>query len=212
MLEINQFIRLRTILIMERFFPYLESTDYSKLLLNKEGRYSITRRTESAQIIECMRNLLKDCSDKTITDVTGCMGGDTINFSFYFKKVFSIEINPENFKLLQHNIGVFGCSNIESFCGDSTKIMNWKSDVVFVDPPWGGPSYRDTKTIELHIGNVKLDDWLEKLMISSYRPTYIFLKLPFNYQTTRFAFLPNFMEMNEVKIQNFYLVSIKVKN
>jgi 16S rRNA G966 N2-methylase RsmD len=196
---------------MERFFPYLEGINYDKLILNKEGRYSITRRSESAQIIECMNTILKTCSDKTITDVTACMGGDTINFSFYFKKVFSIEINPENFKLLQHNISVFECSNIEAFCGDSTKIMNWKSDVVFVDPPWGGPSYRNTETIELYMRNVKLDDWLEKLMTSSYRPSYIFLKLPFNYRTIRFAFLPNFIEMNEVKIYNFYLVSIKVK-
>jgi hypothetical protein len=197
---------------MERFFPYLEGIDYDRLLLNKEGRYSITRRSESVQIIECMSELLKTCSDKTITDVTACMGGDTINFSFYFKKVFSIEMNPENFELLQHNVKVFGCSNVQLFCGDSTAIMDWNSDVVYVDPPWGGPSYRNTQAIELWIGNVRLDVWLEKLMNSSQRPSYIFLKVPYNYRTIRLAFLPNFIEMNEVKIQNFYLVSIKVKN
>jgi hypothetical protein len=197
---------------MERFFPYLEGIDYNQLLLNKEGRYSVTRRAESSQIIQHILDTVGNCSEKLITDITGCMGGDTINFSFYFKKVFSIEINPENFKLLENNVRVFRCPNVELFCGDSTNVMNWISDVVYVDPPWGGPSYRNTENLELTLGKFKLDDWLEILMNKKQRPSHIFLKLPFNYNSLKFAFLPNFVEMNEVKIQNFYLVSIRVKN
>ena len=196
---------------MERFFPFLEGVEYDRLMLNKEGKYSITRRLESFQIIEYIKFLVGSCSDKTITDVTACMGGDTINFSMHFKKVFSIEINPENFKLLQNNISVFGCSNVELYCGDSTEIMNWVSDVLYIDPPWGGPSYRNSHNVELSIGNIRLDNWLEILMNKNYRPSYIFLKLPFNYQTYKLMFLPNLAEMTEIKIQNFYLVSIKIQ-
>ena len=92
---------------MDKFFPYLEGVDYSKLLLNREGRYSVTRRKESEEIIDCMYLKVGNLETNTITDATACMGGDTINFSLHFENVHAIEINPENFKLLQNNIRVF---------------------------------------------------------------------------------------------------------
>ena len=197
---------------MDKFFPYLEGVDYSKLLLNREGRYSVTRRKESEEIIDCMYLKVGNLETNTITDATACMGGDTINFSLHFENVHAIEINPENFKLLQNNIRVFDRKNIQTYCGDSTDIINWVSDVVYADPPWGGPSYRNEKIVELWMGKKRLDVWLEDLMSGPYRPSFIFLKLPFNYNPIKIQFLPNFIEMSELKIQNFFLVSIKVKN
>jgi hypothetical protein len=197
---------------MDVFFPYLEGVDYSKLLLNKEGRYSITRRNESEYIIDYMYLKVGILETKTITDATACMGGDTINFSMHFEKVRGIEINSENFKLLQNNINTFGCKNVELYCGDSTEIINWISDVVYVDPPWGGPSYRNEKNVELCMGKKRLDVWLQDLMSGPYRPSHVFLKVPFNYNPIKLTFLQNFMEMSEVKIQNFFLLCIKVRN
>lgn len=197
---------------MDRFFPYLEGTDYSKLILNKEGRYSVTRRKESEEIIDSMYLTVGNLETKTVTDATACMGGDTINFSLHFQTVKGIEMNTENFSILQNNVRAFGCKNVELYCGDSTKIINWVSDVVYADPPWGGPSYRNEKTIELWMGTKRLDVWLEDLMSGPYRPSFIFLKLPFNYNPVKLQFLPNFVRMNELKIQNFFLVCIKVKN
>jgi len=197
---------------MDKFFPYLEGVDYSKLLLNKEGRYSVTRRKESEEIIDSMYLKVGNLETMTITDATACMGGDAINFSLHFENVHAIEINPENFNLLQNNISVFGRKNIQMYCGDSTDIINWVSDVVYADPPWGGPSYRNEKIVELWMGKKRLDVWLEDLMSGPYRPSFIFLKLPFNYNPIKIQFLPNFIEMSELKIQNFFLVSIKVKN
>jgi hypothetical protein len=197
---------------MDRFFPYLEGTDYSKLILNKEGRYSVTRRKESEEIIDSMYLTVGNLETKTVTDATACMGGDTINFSLHFQSVKGIEMNSENFSILQNNVEVFRCKNVELYCGDSTEIINWVSDVVYADPPWGGPSYRNEKIVELWMGKKRLDVWLEDLMSGPYRPSFIFLKLPFNYNPIRLQFLPNFIEMNELKIQNFFLVCIKVKN
>jgi len=197
---------------MDKFFPYLEGVDYSKLLLNKEGRYSVTRRKESEEIIDSMYLKVGNLETMTITDATACMGGDALNFSLHFENVHAIEINPENFNLLQNNISVFGRKNIQMYCGDSTDIINWVSDVVYADPPWGGPSYRNEKIVELWMGKKRLDVWLEDLMSGPYRPSFIFLKLPFNYNPIKIQFLPNFIEMSELKIQNFFLVSIKVKN
>jgi RNA cap guanine-N2 methyltransferase len=197
---------------MEKFFPYLEGVDYSKLLLNNEGRYSITRRSESESIVDIMYSIVGNLENKVITDVTGCMGGDTINFSLHFEKVFSIEMNPKNFEILKNNVGVFGCKNVSIYCKDSTEVIDWVSDVVYADPPWGGPSYRTMQNVELWMGKKKLDVWLEDLMSGPYRPSFIFLKLPFNYNPIKLAFLPNFIRMQEVKIQNFFMICIEVKN
>lgn len=197
---------------MEKFFPYLEGVDYSKLLLNNEGKYSVTRRNESEQIIDVMYCIIGNLENKTVTDATGCMGGDTINFSLHFEKVFSIEMNPKNFEKLKNNVEVFKSKNVELFCNDSTKIINWVSDVLYADPPWGGPSYRNMQAIELWMGEKRLDVWLEDVMSGPYRPSFIFIKVPFNYNSSKLAFLPNFVRMQEIKIQNFFLVWIEVKN
>jgi hypothetical protein len=196
---------------MDKFFPYLEGVDYSKLLLNKEGKYSITRRIESEEILDCMYSMVGNLEIKTVTDATACMGGDTINFSLHFEKVIGLEINPENFTLLENNVNIFGCKNVELYCGDSTAIIDWVSDIVYADPPWGGPGYRNAQAVELFMGPKKLDAWLEDLMSGPYRPSYIFLKLPFNYNPAKLVFLSNFARMTEVKIHNFYLVCIQVK-
>ena len=195
---------------MDKFFPYLEGVDYSKLLLNKEGRYSVTRRSESEQIIDCMYLKVGNLETKSITDATACMGGDTINFALHFEKVFSIEMNPENFKILENNIKTFNCKNVTLYSGDSTEIINWVSDIVYIDPPWGGPSYRNEKNVELWMGKKRLDLWLDDLMSGPYRPKFVFLKIPFNYNTTKLSFLPKFVSMSEVKIQNFFLICIEV--
>ena len=197
---------------MEKFFPYLEGVDYSKLLLNNEGKYSVTRRNESEQILDVMYCIVGNLENKVITDATGCMGGDTINFSLHFEKVFSIEINPNNFEKLKHNTEVFGCKNVELFCNDSTKIINWVSDVLYADPPWGGPSYRNMQNVELWMGEKRLDVWLEDVMSGPYRPSFVFIKIPFNYNSAKLAFLPNFVRMQDIKIQNFFLVWIEVQN
>jgi hypothetical protein len=197
---------------MEKFFPYLEGVDYSKLLLNNEGKYSVTRRIESEQIIDAMYSIVGNLETKTVTDATGCMGGDTLNFSLHFEKVCSIEMNPENFEKLKNNVEVFGCKNVELFCNDSTKILTWVSDVIYADPPWGGPSYRNMQFIELWMGEKRLDVWLEDLMSGPYRPSFVFIKVPFNYNSAKLAFLPNFVRMQEIKIHNFFLIWIEVKN
>jgi hypothetical protein len=121
-------------------------------------------------------------------------------------------MNPDNFDKLKNNIEVFGRKNIEVFCNDSTKIINWVSHVIYADPPWGGPQYRTMQNIELWMGKKKLDVWLEDLMSGPYRPKFVFIKVPFNYNCSKLAFLPNFVRMQEIKIYNFFLVWIEVKN
>jgi hypothetical protein len=195
---------------MEEIFPIQEGIDYKRLQLTTEGEYSVTRRRDADRILSIMSKVAGNLKTKTITDATGCVGGDTIQFALKCRFVNSIELNEENFKVLQNNVEVYGLENVTLHHGDSTKVYNWKSDILFVDPPWGGPNYRENETLELHLGTKRLDEWLEEVLLRKIRPNHIFLKLPVNYNFNRLNFLSNIEYIRPYRIRNYILVAITV--
>jgi hypothetical protein len=195
---------------MEEIFPHVEGIDYTRLKITAEGEYSVTRRRDADRILEIMEKITGDLKTKTITDATGCIGGDTIQFGLRCRFVNSIEINEENFKVLQNNVEVFKLENVTLHHGDSTKVFNWKSDILFIDPPWGGPQYRENQTLELSLSEKRLDQWLEEILLRKIRPNYIFLKLPVNYNFTRLNFLSNIEYIKPYRIRNYILIAIIV--
>jgi hypothetical protein len=195
---------------MEEIFPLMEGIDYKRLKLTTEGEYSVTRRRDADKILSIMERIVGDLKTKTITDATGCVGGDTIQFGIRCRFVNSIELNEDNFKVLQNNVEVYGLENVTIHHGDSTKVFNWKSDILFVDPPWGGPAYRDNQTLELYLSNRRLDEWLEEVLLKKIRPNYIFLKLPSNYNFNRLNFLSNIEYIKPYRIRNYILIAIIV--
>jgi predicted RNA methylase len=195
---------------MEDLFPFREGLDYSRLKLTEEGAYSITRRRDAERILGVLRLVLKDTTSKTITDATGCIGGDTINFALNFRHVHSIELKENNFHALNNNVETYGFTNVNTYLGDSTRIYNWYSDVLYVDPPWGGRDYREHKLLDLHLSDKRLDQWIETILLHKNRPHYIFLKLPCNYNFGRLNFLSNTEFIKAYQIRSYVLVSIIV--
>jgi tRNA G37 N-methylase Trm5 len=195
---------------MEDMFPR-GSVDYSRLQVTDEGSYSITRRRDADHIIQIIKNTVGDCETKSITDATGCIGGDTLNFATVFEKVHSIELNIGNFEALKNNVGVYGFTNISLYHGDCTEVYKWASDVLYIDPPWGGPNYRTIQNLNLYLGNIRLDDWLEDILSGPYRPSHIFLKVPLNYNTKPLQFLTNIKSISMHRIRTYMLVHITVQ-
>lgn len=193
---------------MEDLFPHKNGIDYQKLQLTEEGSYSITRKTDSEKILIYMRNTMKTLDDKTITDATGGMGGDTISFSMNFKHVHSIEINKGNYAALKSNVTEYGLKNTTLYNTDATKSYDWYTDVLFVDPPWGGPGYKEYSLLDLFMSERRLDDWVEEVLCRENRPAYIFLKLPKNYNFQRLVFLSNAIKITYYQIRKFILVCI----
>jgi hypothetical protein len=195
---------------MDEVFPLREGIDYTKLKLTQEGEYSVTRRRDADRIMSIISKVVGDLKTKTVTDATGCVGGDTIQFALRSKFVNSIELNEENFEALQNNIAVYGLENVTLHHGDSTRVFNWRTDILFVDPPWGGPNYKENETLELYLSHKRLDEWLEEVLRRKIRPSYIFLKLPHNYNFNRLNFLSNIEMIKPYRIRNYLLISIKV--
>ena len=188
-------------------FPRRDGVNYLNLKNTEEGSYSVTKYRDSEQFIKIIREVMPNLT--SITDVTACVGGDTINFALHFQRVRSIELNKDNYDALCHNIGVYGLQNVETFNGDSLNTYNGESDALYIDPPWGGPSYRTQKILDLFISDKRLDVWLNEILLRNIRPAFIFVKLPYNYNFERFDTLPNIEYIKTYKIRNLVFVTLK---
>jgi len=191
-------------------FAKKEGIDYDKLIITDEGKYSITKRKDGEKLLEIIRKEIKTIKDKTITDLTGCIGGDTILFGLNFREVYSIEYNNNNYKALENNVKVYNLENVRLYHGDSTKIYNWVSDVLYLDPPWGGINYRDNEKIDLYLGDVRVDIFIREILERENRPKYIFIKLPRNYNFNRLYKIKNmYKKIRNYTIRGYNIIFIK---
>ena len=193
---------------LERMFPEKRGVDYSTLKMTPEGEYSITKRNDGKKLLQKMMSIIGSTKRKHITDLTGNVGGDTILFGLNFGRTDSIEIDNDNFAALKHNVETFKLKNVKLHHGDSTKLFNWKTDVLYMDPPWGGPDYKEKEAMDLFLGNERVDDWLADVLTKEWRPKFVFMKLPSNYNFERLKELPNVISIHKFAIRGFYLVGI----
>lgn len=187
-------------------FPYKRGLKSSQLRMTPEGEYSITQREDGHTLLKHMRSVLGSTHDKTITDATGNVGGDTILFGLHFKHVDSIELQDENYNALENNVKAYGLANITLHKGDSTKLYNWYSDVLYIDAPWGGPDYKAKKDLDLYLGDTRLDTFIDYVASQPWKPRYIFLKLPRNYNFSRL----DAYSYTKHPIRRYFVVSIEL--
>jgi 16S rRNA G966 N2-methylase RsmD len=110
-----------------------------------------------------------------------------ISFIKYFKFVIGIEFDKVRYKILKENLEKYSKKNYQLLCGDATKYplnstQSINDDVYFIDPPWGGPEYKNNPNIQLYLSNIKLEDFIKTIP----KGKLIILKLPFNYNIDTF--------------------------
>lgn len=190
-------------------FPPLEDyEDYRKLLISEEGLWSITPH----KCAELISNIIKVRlgSDITIVDGTANIGGNTISFAKTFKKVISIEITLETYKMLQNNLKIYKLDDkVEQIFGDCIeeipKIKD-KIDVVFLDPPWGGRDYKKYKYIYLNLSGKNITNIIKKLKKHC---KYVAIKIPHNFNFIHFFKDLDFFTYHLYKIHyKYYMIVI----
>ena len=51
--------------------------------------------------------------------------------------------------------------------GDCLELsLKLEQNVIFIDPPWGGPSYKNEDFVDLYINNIILSDVCKKIYIN----------------------------------------------
>ncbi|CAE6452628.1 unnamed protein product [Rhizoctonia solani] len=115
-------------------------------LLDEEGWYSVTPEKIALQIAE-------RCRCDTVIDAFCGVGGNAIAFAQSCERVIALDISPTRLAIARHNANIYGVADrIEFILGDYVSLagslasLGRRVDVVFLSPPWGGPSYISTDT------------------------------------------------------------------
>lgn len=116
-------------------------------LLDRVGWYSVTPELIANQIAE-------RCRCNTIVDAFCGVGGNAIAFAQTCERVIAIDNDETRLRLARHNAAIYGVADrIEFVLGDffqfAKTLARWGEarqgrrvvDVIFLSPPWGGPSY-----------------------------------------------------------------------
>lgn len=183
------------------FFRNLEFETRNRLQIDDVAGFSVTEHEMATKISEAILALYagdehgdsaqdqdqehREKSSLTITDATACIGGNVISFCDYFAIVNAVECDLVRCEMLQHNLGVLEKGN--AICIHASYLMvmqDLQQDVVFIDPPWGGPEYKDLAKVDLFLDGIPLYDICRML---HGRADIVVLKVPTNFDAEKFA-------------------------
>lgn len=197
-----------------RIFPVLKNfNNFSKIKIDDDSFCYITIReiADTISKIICYHLLEHNLNPQkcSIADYTSGVGGNVLSFGKFFKLVYAIELDELRGEYLKNNIGVYGYKNINVINGcaiefNSSKLIEFNPNIVFIDPPWGGTGYKNSENLTLSLGSVNLEelviDIIEKFAThynqivncnhkekyNNYNNKFIVLKLPKNYDIVYF--------------------------
>ncbi|EGZ24954.1 hypothetical protein PHYSODRAFT_554948 [Phytophthora sojae] len=120
-----------------------------------------------------------------VTDGTACVGGNVLSFCDFFTHVNAIENDSTRVQMLRHNLQVLKKTNARCIHANYLDVMlELQQDVVFLDPPWGGPEYKDLEKVDLFLGGLPLHEICARLQGSA---KCIVLKVPSNFDGEKFS-------------------------
>ena len=164
-------------------FPIKQNVNYNKLLTTTVGQYSTSNLTGSTQLVNIIKEYFNNDTDLTITDGTANVGSDTINLAMNFKNVNSFEIDSVNYSALENNVSVFGLTNVKTYFGDITTMLDYGQDVIYIDAPWGGKEYKNANNISLYLSGIEIADFYMRYLD---RADLFIFKVPMNYKISNF--------------------------
>lgn len=207
-----------------RIFPVLKNfNNFSKIKIDDDSFCYITIReiADTISKIICYHLLEHNINPQkcTILDYTAGVGGNVLSFGKFFKLVYAIELDELRAEYLKNNINVYGYKNINVINGcaikfNSSKLIETNSNIVFIDPPWGGTGYKNNESLTLSLGTINLEELVidivdkfstnynqilnlnPKEQYNNYNNKFIILKLPKNYDVEYFY--------NYIKTRNNY--------
>lgn len=175
------------VIYYDKLFPIYDNNKniLTKVKIDKESVSYISSPIYAEKITNIILNHTKTNKINIVDCTAGC-GGDTISFLHKFKKVYSIEKNPTRYNYLMNNIQLYSFEKKSViFNGNFENIIKNIKDmnVIYIDPPWGGSSYKKQKLVKLKINDTPLDNIIfDMINDKSYlQLEYIIMKLPNNY-------------------------------
>ncbi|KAH0572138.1 RNA cap guanine-N2 methyltransferase [Spironucleus salmonicida] len=190
------------------FFRHLPESEIQNLKLPPHAPYSVSSFDDAFQNAYFLSKVLK--TTKLVVDLTACSGVDSICMAMVFQNLISYEIDTPAFESLQNHFQIakmqgynIGKYELKNESGAAEISISRQNTLYFLDPPWGGPDYRNKQNIRLDYGEYIVDELAKKL--STDKTNSVFLKLPKNYDMSQFDLQNSiiFKERNQI----FVLIS-----
>lgn len=191
-----------------KLFPYEKNVNMNDLWISDQGMFSITKPKEAELITSLITNHIRKNPKKVvITDATANVGGNAINFAKYFGFVNAVEISPLHCKIIDHNLKAYKRRNTKVYCQSYVEIANTiKQDIVYIDPPWGGVSYRIKKRINLFLSGESISSIINRIR---HRAELFAVKGPINLDLQTLVTETNMKTFVVYKVRNYLLVILK---
>ena len=183
-------------------FKFVPPAARALLRLDEEAAYSVTDMYTADKMT---RDIVRFAGGAVICDATACVGGNASSFARAFKTVVAIERDPTRYNYLVHNMSVLRATNVKCVCGDALEEVTWVHahsppsslgltyDVIFIDPPWGGPEYKHQNKLGLELSGVPLEEVCRRWALYT---KYFALKTPTNFNEEAFrAASADFIEL-----------------
>lgn len=174
--------------VLKKIFPHEKCKNIYNLKYDSEGLWSISHPNHADELSKKIKLFEKTgINTDVILDATAGLGGNTLSFANFFDKVISVEFNKKRFNLLKNNIDNYTFTNINIYNNNFIKLfgtLTERIDVVFIDPPWGGPGYKYDDNLIIKISDFDLSDICYIISNYSYQNNKIKLivfKLPYNF-------------------------------
>jgi len=172
--------------------------DYSYFSTVPESRYSSLMPWHLPTVERAFKEELTN--PRRIIDMTGHIGVDSIFFGVLYPEVFTIsfENDPKVFLRLRDNLVRYaiildrqdylssvyeGDRLVSAYLDDSTKHLDspivTSSDLVYLDPPWGGPEYYKQDSLDLYLSGTNVIEIIRKLLANG--TPLVTLKAPANF-------------------------------
>ena len=190
------------------FFSPLSESTRKKIQLDKVALYSVTDMKTADQISRLILSLVGP--DVTITDATACIGGNVFSFCKFFKFVNAVECDKTRHDMLSSNLTVLNHRNVSTCCADYLTIMaELQQQVVFIDPPWGGPGYKKQVILDLSLSDVPLSQVCERLASLC---SMVVMKLPTNFDIEKFESMVSVPVIRHTEFRKMLLLVVDYRN
>lgn len=170
---------------LDFLFRFVPPTIRQQLLLDDEAFYSTTDQMTAEKITQDIIRYVP--RTETITDATACIGGSAYSFSQVFQHIIAIELDQTRFLHMVHNLRLLQAlqqPNITCIHGDALhECQRQNQAAIFIDPPWGGPDYKNKPKVSLYLSGVALSDVCRTL---APKTQFIILKVPTNFDEESF--------------------------
>lgn len=176
------------------YFPDYDPAIVGQMKYDETALFSITKQKIADKMTNILKGLKGITPNSRVLDATSCVGGNTISFSNVFRNVSAIELDETRHSYLKHNLELFGHRNVQTMNTNSIDYLKnlengLQYEIIFFDPPWGGPEYKNKKNIMLYLQDEESNDisMIDLLNIVKGKTSYLILKVPLNFDFITFS-------------------------